>query len=236
MKKIIIISSLFFIISCSNTENEIEQAEKLIKDSYPNVSIENIRKVNENFFEVIIQGEIFYLSSDNEYLISGNLINLRTKENITEASRKERRLNVLENLSSENMVIYKPNKTNHILTIFSDTSCPYCQKFHDEIGQLVENNIEVRYVLFPRFGQDSDTYSQMISIWCSEDRNQALDNAFSDVTIATNTKCEIPINENLGLAQRLSVAGTPTMFTEDGTVIPGYQPASQIVDFLNNNN
>ena len=109
-------------------------------------------------------------------------------------------------------------------------------KFHDEIGQLVENNIEVRYVLFPRFGQDSDTYSQMISIWCSEDRNQALDNAFSDVTIATNTKCENPINENLGLAQRLSVAGTPTMFTEDGTVIPGYQPASQIVDFLNNNN
>ena len=76
----------------------------------------------------------------------------------------------------------------------------------------------------------------MISIWCSEDRNQALDNAFSDVTIATNTKCENPINENLGLAQRLSVAGTPTMFTEDGTVIPGYQPASQIVDFLNNNN
>ena len=189
MKKIIIISSLFFIISCSNTENEIEQAEKLIKDSYPNVSIENIRKVNENFFEVIIQGEIFYLSSDNEYLISGNLINLKTKENITEASRKERRLNVLENLSSENMVIYKPNKTNHILTIFSDTSCPYCQKFHDEIGQLVENNIEVRYVLFPRFGQDSDTYSQMISIWCSEDRNQALDNAsvsYTHLTLPTN--------------------------------------------------
>lgn len=236
MKKIFAILLSTLIISCGNTKNETEQAKKLVEESYPNVAIESIEKINDSFFEVIIRGEVFYLSTDHKHLISGNLINIKTKENITETSRKKRRLYVLKELDPKNMVVYKPEQTKHVLTIFSDTSCPYCQKFHEEINKLVENNIEIRYVLFPRFGEDNDTFKKMISIWCSKDRNKALDNVFNDVSINTDIQCENPINENLRLAQKLSVAGTPTMFTEDGTIIPGYQPANEIINFLNRSN
>ncbi|MEC9206006.1 MAG: DsbC family protein [Pseudomonadota bacterium] len=236
MKKIFAILLSILIISCGNTKNETEQAKKLVEESYPNVAIESIEKINDSFFEVIIRGEVFYLSTDHKHLISGNLINIKTKENITETSRKKRRLYVLKELDPKNMVVYKPEQTKHVLTIFSDTSCPYCQKFHEEINKLVENNIEIRYVLFPRFGEDNDTFKKMISIWCSKDRNKALDNVFNDVSINTDIQCENPINENLRLAQKLSVAGTPTMFTEDGTIIPGYQPANEIINFLNRSN
>ena len=40
--------------------------------------------------------------------------------------------------------------------------------------------------------------------------------------------------ENLDLAEKLSVTGTPMMFTENVTVIPGYQPAEEIIKFLSN--
>ena len=171
MKSISIIVLSLFIAGCSQTIDETEQARKSIQESYPDLSIESIKKVDENFFEVIIHGEIFYLSSDYKYFIAGNVINVKTKENITEVSRKSRRLSILENLNAENMIVYKPNKTNYILTIFSDTSCPYCQKLHEELDELIENNIEVRYILFPRFGQNTEAYMQMISIWCSDNHS-----------------------------------------------------------------
>ena len=180
MKSISIIVLSLFIAGCSQTIDETEQARKSIQESYPDLSIESIKKVDENFFEVIIHGEIFYLSSDYKYFIAGNVINVKTKENITEVSRKSRRLSILENLNAENMIVYKPNKTNYILTIFSDTSCPYCQKLHEELDELIENNIEVRYILFPRFGQNTEAYMQMISIWCSDNQKIALDNVFND--------------------------------------------------------
>ena len=228
MKSISIIVLSLFIAGCSQTIDETEQARKSIQESYPDLSIESIKKVDENFFEVIIHGEIFYLSSDYKYFIAGNVINVKTKENITEVSRKSRRLSILENLNAENMIVYKPNKTNYILTIFSDTSCPYCQKLHEELDELIENNIEVRYILFPRFGQNTEAYMQMISIWCSDNQKTALDNE----NIEQNTQCDNPLNENLELAQKLSVTGTPMMFTENGSVIPGYQPAKEIIKFL----
>ena len=232
MKNISIIVLSLFIAGCSQTIDETEQARKSIQESYPDLSIESIKKVDENFFEVIIHGEIFYLSSDYKYFIAGNVINVKTKENITEVSRKSRRLSILENLNAENMIIYKPNKTNYILTIFSDTSCPYCQKLHEELDELIENNIEVRYILFPRFGQNTEAYVQMISIWCSDNQKTALDNVFNDENIEQNTQCDNPLNENLELAQKLSVTGTPMIFTENGSVIPGYQPAKEIIKFL----
>ncbi len=227
-----IIFLTLFLSSCTQTTDELDQAKDAITQSYPNLPIENIRKVDENFFEVVIQGEIFYLSSDYKYFFAGNVIDVKTKENITETSRKGRRLSILETLKTENMIVYKPEKTDYVLTVFSDTSCPYCQKLHEELDKLIENNIEIRYILFPRFGQNSDAYVQMISIWCSEDKKLALDNVFDDKTIEQNTQCDNPMIENLDLAQKLSVTGTPMMFTENGTVIPGYQPADEIIKFL----
>ena len=229
--------TIFLILSlssCSQNMDELDQAKKAIQESYPNLPIENIKKIDESLFEVVIQGEIFYLSADHKYFFAGNIIDVKTKENITETSRKGRRLSILENLKTENMIVYKPNKTDYVLTIFSDTSCPYCQKLHGELDKLIENNIEIRYILFPRFGQNSDAYMQMISVWCSKDKKIALDNVFDDKNITQNTQCDNPMIENLDLAQKLSVTGTPMMFTENGTVIPGYQPAEEIIKFLSN--
>ena len=45
------------------------------------------------------------------------------------------------------------------MTVFTDSSCPYCQKLHNEIPDLLENNVEVRYVLFSRNGNTVDAIS-----------------------------------------------------------------------------
>ena len=40
----------------------------------------------------------------------------------------KQRIAVIESIDPNNMIIYKPQKSNHIMTVFTDSSCPYCQK------------------------------------------------------------------------------------------------------------
>ena len=133
-----------YLASYSNTNNGIDGAKKAIKDAYPDITVDNIRVFNDNFFEVTVQKEIFYMTKDYKNLIAGNILELKTGENLTEKTKQNTRISLINNLDTNGMIIYKPKKTNHVLTVFTDTSSPYCKKLHDEIDNLITNNIEVR--------------------------------------------------------------------------------------------
>ena len=221
-----------YLASYSNTNNVIDGAKKAIKDAYPDITVDNIRVFNDNFFEVTVQKEIFYMTKDYKNLIAGNILELKTGENLTEKTKQNARVSLINNLDTNRMIIYKPKKTNHVLTVFTDTSCPYCKKLHDEIDNLITNNIEVRYVLFSRNGNNDDAFRQMVSIWCSGDRLKNLDMAFDGDFIENDNSCENPISKNYTSAQNLGVTGTPMIFTGDGKLIVGYQPSRAIIAYL----
>ena len=233
MKRFIIfLLSITILTSCSNTNNDIDGAKKAIKDAYPGITVDNIRVFNDKFFEVTVQKEIFYMTKDYENLVAGNIIELKTGENLTEKTKENARISLINNLDTSGMIIYKPKKTNHVITVFTDTSCPYCKKLHNEIDNLITNNIEVRYVLFSRNGNNDDAFRHMVSIWCSSDRLKNLDAAFDGNFIENDNSCENPISKNYASAQSLGVTGTPMMFTGDGKLISGYQPSRAIIAYL----
>jgi len=220
-----------YLASCSNNNN-IDGAKKAIKDAYPDITVDNIRVFNDQFFEVTVQKEVFYMTKDYKNLVAGNIIELKTGENLTEKTKQNARISLINNLDTNGMIIYKPKKTNHVITVFTDISCPYCKKLHNEIDDLITNNIEVRYVLFSRNGNNDDAFRQMVSIWCSSDRLKNLDAAFDGDFIENNDSCENPISKNYASAQSLGVTGTPMMFTGDGKLISGYQPSRAIIAYL----
>jgi thiol:disulfide interchange protein DsbC len=206
---------------------------KTVSNAYPDVAIDAIKKIDDNFHEIIINKQIYYATNDGKYLIVGNVINLNTKESITENTKMNQRLSIIDSIDMKNFMIFKPKKTDHILTIFTDTSCPYCQKLHNEIPDLLENNIEIRYVLFSRNGNDVDAYQQLVSAWCSADKVDALEDLFAGDILDDISNCENPIARNFDYAGSLSVEGTPTIFLEDGRIIPGYQSYENILAFIN---
>ena len=108
-------------------------------------------------------------------------------------------MSVLKKLDNNNVIIYKPKRTDHVIIVFTDVSCPYCKKLHNEIPDLLQNNIEVRYVLFPRNGIDDDAYMNMASLWCSENKKELLEKAFEGDFI-DEAKCDNPLSTNLELA------------------------------------
>ena len=233
MKNILLLITIMLLVSCAKKDEANVDIRKTVSNAYPDVAIDAIKKIDDNFHEIIINKQIYYATNDGKYLIVGNVINLNTKESITENTKMNQRLSIIDSIDMKNFMIFKPKKTDHILTIFTDTSCPYCQKLHNEIPDLLENNIEIRYVLFSRNGNDVDAYQQLVSAWCSADKIDALEDLFSGDILDDVSNCENPIARNFDYAGSLSVEGTPTIFLEDGRIIPGYQNYKNILAFIN---
>ena len=233
MKNILLLTIIMLLVSCAKRDEVNIDIRKTVSNAYPDVSIDEIKKIDDNFHEIIINKQIYYATNDGKYLIVGNVINLNTKESITENTKMNQRLSIIDSIDMKNFMIFKPKKTDHILTIFTDTSCPYCQKLHNEIPDLLENNIEIRYVLFSRNGNDVDAYQQLVSAWCSADKVDALEDLFAGDILDDTSNCENPIARNFDYASSLSVEGTPTIFLEDGRIIPGYQNYKNILAFIN---
>ena len=233
MKNILLLITIMLLVSCAKKDEVDLDIRNAVSNAYPDVAIDEIKKIDENFHEIIINKQIYYATNDGKYLIVGNVINLNTKESITENTKMNQRLSIIDSIDMKNFMIFKPKKTDHILTIFTDTSCPYCQKLHNEIPDLLENNIEIRYVLFSRNGNDVDAYQQLVSAWCSADKVDALEDLFAGDILDDISDCENPIARNFDYAGSLSVEGTPTIFLEDGRIIPGYQNYENILAFIN---
>jgi thiol:disulfide interchange protein DsbC len=233
MKNILLLTTIMLLVSCAKKDEVNVDIRGTVSNAYPDVAIDEIKKIDDNFHEIIINKQIYYATNDGKYLIVGNVINLNTKESITENTKMNQRLSIIDSIDMKNFMIFKPKKTDHILTIFTDTSCPYCQKLHNEIPDLLENNIEIRYVLFSRNGNDVDAYQQLVSAWCSADKVDALEDLFAGDILDDISNCENPIARNFDYAGSLSVEGTPTIFLEDGRIIPGYQSYENILAFIN---
>ena len=85
MRKIfLIIFMMSTIISCSNNINSTDDAKNAMEEKYPNIKIDSIEQVNNSFFEITIQDQLYYLTSDFKHLIIGNVIDSETGNNLTE--------------------------------------------------------------------------------------------------------------------------------------------------------
>lgn len=178
-------------------------------------------------YRVVFGAEVFYITEDGRYLLSGNLLDLRDGTNLTEARRASGRLKVIDAMDEAKMIVYGPKEVKHSITVFTDIDCPYCRRMHQEMDELNARGIEVRYLLFPRAGVNSKSYDKAVSVWCAEDRQQALTDAKLGKAIEMKA-CDNPVQEHMALVERLGITGTPTSVLENGVVIPGYVPVGRL--------
>jgi len=92
----------------------------------------------------------------------------------------------------------------------------------------------MRYLMFPREGVGSDSFDKAVSVWCADDRREAMTQAKRGENIERKT-CDNPVQAQYELGQKLGVRGTPSMILEDGTMIPGYVPPTQLAELLARN-
>lgn len=184
-------------------------------------------------YEVVLGSEVLYMTEDANYLVMGNLVDLRTRDNLTENTKTKARKKILDTLDVSSMIEFSAKgKVKHIMTVFTDIDCPYCKKFHKEVPKLNEAGITVRYLAFPRSGIDTPSFKKMEAIWCADDQVKAMDEMKNKNKLPSSKACSSPIKQHLTEVRKLSLNGTPALLFEDGNLVPGYVPAEEIIKGL----
>jgi len=230
--KVLIVSLFGLVLSDVNAdEAAIRQA---MSTSMPSVKVDSVKPaVVKGLFEVVVGANIYYVSEDGKYLLQGRLVDVAARKDLTEEKLNVTRKLAIEKMGQANMIVFKPKITKYTVTIFTDIDCGYCRKLHSEIDQYLAQGITIQYLFFPRAGKGSDSYNKAVSVWCAEDRNAALTAAKKDQKLPEKT-CDNPIDKHMQLAAEFDVKGTPMIISENGNVYPGYLPAKQLVEALEN--
>ena len=185
----------------------------------------------EGLYEVIVGGEVLYLSGDGRYALQGDLMDLEQRRNLSEERRAEVRRLALAAVDVNKTIEFAPETAKHAIYVFTDVDCSYCRRMHNEIDQLLGAGVAVRYLAFPRAGLGTESYRKTVSVWCAKDRRQALTDAKLGKAVEP-VECENPVSDQFQLGQRLGVRGTPAIYLKSGEQIGGYVPPGQLLEYL----
>jgi thiol:disulfide interchange protein DsbC len=226
-----LVTALMAAIGCSSalaqtapaaSANNYAAIRTAILKVVPNATIDSIKPtVIPGYREVAVGGRIVYASDDGKYLIQGALINLTTKENLTDSSEAVLRRGVLDGVGRDRRIVFSPANPKYRITVFTDIDCAYCRKLHSQIADYNKAGIAVEYLFFPRAGLNSESYNKAVSVWCATNRQQALTDAKLDKPVARKT-CPNPVAMEYNLGQKVGVDGTPAIYAADGTQLGGY--------------
>ncbi len=197
----------------------------------------------EGVYQTRFGNKFAYLIEGGRYVFIGDLVDLQEARNLTEASRRE--LVVVEELAGfdeSRRVIYPASgEEKTVLSVFTDTSCGYCQRLHSEVKYLQEAGISVHYYPYPRGGIRGPGYRDLRKVWCSSDQLAAMNIAkgTESGTLAVQSgDCEAAtsVDQGYALGNRIGVNGTPALYSVNGTLFNGYVPYQQLIPQLLNPN
>ena len=214
---------------------DAQAAEEQLRESLarlaPDMEITAIAEsVMPGVYEVVSGAQIFYLTPDGRYMLEGSIIDLEQRVDISEQRRGTLQMSVIEQIPEEQMLVFNNEAGNaeRSITVFTDSDCGYCQRLHSEIDTITNADIRVRYILFPRAGIDSPSSEELQSVWCADNQQAAMTIAKSGGNVPVAT-CANPIEAHMAVARQVGLRGTPLIYLDNGTKIPGYQPAAQLI-------
>lgn len=182
-------------------------------------------------YELVLDAQIYYVSADGKHLFLGDLVETRTRVNLTETARDKIAAQLLGEIGEQNMIVLAPKETRHTITVFTDVDCAYCARLHQDVPELNRQGVKVRYLLYPRAGSGSETYRRSVAAWCAADRIKAIGIAKSGGKLDMKT-CANPVDRHYQLGERLGISGTPTIFLENGKKIPSYVPPVRLLALI----
>jgi thiol:disulfide interchange protein DsbC len=181
-------------------------------------------------YEVVTGDHIFYTDKNAQYLIDGQMFDLKVRKNLTE--ERARKLFAVDFASLPLDLAVKKVKGNgsRKMAYFTDPNCSYCRKLEHELKSV--DNVTLYLFLYPIFDGSAE---QVQGVWCSDDKVKAWDDLMLNGVQPAAAKCEVPTAKVMELGRKLKVNGTPALIFANGVINPGYMPAAELNRALDSN-
>ncbi|MDB9975259.1 DsbC family protein [Candidatus Thioglobus sp.] len=233
MKKLLLLSLI--IITNSVTAN-VDKVFDNLKPFFPTIKTENISNSElEGFYEVVLtnpQIEVLYISLDGRYVIQGAVTDIELMANLSTKRINSEKIKILNSIDENNKIVFKAENEQYILHVFTDVDCPYCAKLHSNMQAMNSLGITVKYLAAPIEQLHPNAQSAMEKIWCAEEKAIAMHNYKTNRYLPNSPDCINPVEDQLAISKQLGVNGTPSIFLENGSNIPGYQEPNQLLNSI----
>lgn len=174
----------------------------------------------QGLYEVRVGTEIYYTDDNGNYLIQGQLLDTKTRTNLTEARVAKLTAIDFASLPLKDAMVWKRGNGQRKIAVFSDPNCGFCKRLERTLQEL--NHVTVYTFLIPILGPDSNEKSR--NVWCAKDSVDVwLDWMLRAKQPEKVTgKCdESAIQRNRAFARQHRITGTPAILFEDGSRAPG---------------
>jgi thiol:disulfide interchange protein DsbC len=192
-----------------------QMQDALRKNLGPDVDVTSVAATPlEGVYEVNLGKQIIYTDKTAKYLLVGQLIESRTRKNLTEAKLQQADKVDFTSLPLSNAIKTVKGDGSRKMAVFADPYCPYCKQLEQTVQKL--DNVTIYTFLIPILTPDSKPMSE--AIWCAPDKDAAWSAWMLGARKpAPTSPCNaLAVTSNLALARGLGVSGTPTIIFADG--------------------
>ncbi len=194
----------------------------------------------EGLYQVRLnETQLLYVSQDGNHIIAGDMYQALPGRLVPVADLELAglRRDMIADIAVAETIAFpsqlESGQTKAVLYVFTDVDCGYCRKLHNEsLPGLTAKGVEVRYLAFPRAGVGSPSYRKIASAWCADDAPEALTKLKNGQGIEENVCEGNPVASQYALGKKMGVTGTPALVMADGTLVPGYRPAEDLLTIL----
>jgi thiol:disulfide interchange protein DsbC len=169
--------------------------------------------------ELRVGNNVLYTDASGDFIIDGHLLDTKSQRNLTQERLDDINRIDFGALPLKDAVAWKSGTGKRRMVVFADPNCGYCKQLEREVQQL--KDVTVYTFVVAILGEDSKTKAE--NLMCSANRTQAwLDWMLrNQAPPRAMGMCNNPIQRNQALMQKFGINGTPAIFFEDGSRLPG---------------
>ncbi|MBA5762162.1 bifunctional protein-disulfide isomerase/oxidoreductase DsbC [Vibrio sp. 404] len=223
----------------ANTDSEFNKAELAERFAKLGLQVTDVVPADiKGLVEVKTNGGVLFASPDGEYFLAGSLYKLDGNGGYQDVlAKRQAPINAAKiEAMKDSTVEFKADNEKYVVTVFTDITCGYCVKLHNEMQGYNDLGITVRYLAFPRQGPVGSVADQMASIWCADDQQAAMHDGKVNRKFPAKgenfAQCQETIKQQYMLGRELGISGTPAIFLPNGEMVGGYLAPQQLLQRL----
>jgi thiol:disulfide interchange protein DsbC len=188
-----------------------------------------------------------FIDFSKQYILAGSIIKIATGEDLTQQrmtklnngkpaaapqSAATRKVDFKTIPVDDAILLGKVDATSKVI-VCTDPECPYCKRLHIELQEVVKADPNIAFLikLMP-LKMHPNAYGLSKTILCSANPLSVLEAVFSGAPVAPSACPTTKVDETLATAQQVGITSTPTLILPDGTILPGYKKAPDLLKVL----
>lgn len=217
-----------------------DEAQSIMQTLNPGLSVIDVGpSALPEMWEVTVatsgQKVLAYIDCSKRYILLGELLDTKERKNLTRERMAEINKVDVSSIPVADALVMGDKNAPHKVIVFDDPECPYCAKLQQEIKRVIEKRKDIVFLIkmFP-LPMHAGAYAKAKAIVC-EKSLKLLEDAFDGKEIPP-AKCDTKVvDDNIALAGKLGIEGTPGIIFPDGRVVSGYMTADTLIKALDEN-